>query len=488
MDEAQLVHRLATGRIAIVGDVMLDHYLLGGVSRISPEAPVPVLHVAEERAVLGGAANVAANVAALGGEAVLVGVTGADAAGEELRGLLAGFAKIQARLQAAPAHPTIVKTRIICGQQQIVRVDRERLAPLGPEVEGALVQALEGALNGCGCVVLSDYGKGVLCDAVIAAVMAAARRTGISVVVDPSRRRFADYAGANYITPNRKELTDATGLPCLEDGEAAAAAAAAIEACGAQILLTRSERGMSLFRAGAAPVHLPAQAREVFDVSGAGDTVVAAFALALAAGAPVEAGMRAANAAAGVVVGKRGTASCSAEELLTALRSEGRREGGATGSAGAISLGDAVALRAEWGQRGLAVGFTNGCFDLLHPGHVSLIRQAAAACDRLIVAINSDASVRGLKGAGRPVQGQTARAEVLGGLKGVDAVVVFDEPTPLQVIQALQPEVLVKGADYREEEVVGADLVKARGGRVLLATLEPGHSTSALVLKASSNA
>lgn len=488
MQERELIEQLSRGTVAIIGDVMLDHYVFGGVGRISPEAPVPVLHVTHERHVLGAAANVAANVAALGGKAHLVGLIGQDAHGVLLRALVQDMAGVTPALVETANRATIVKTRYVSGQQQIVRVDRESTAPLAPDLIEALKQAALPQIQSCGCVILSDYGKSVLNDEIIAFVLETARSLGKRILVDPKRRTFEAYRGADYITPNRKELTDATGMPCSEDDEAARAADQAIEQTGAAILLTRSERGMSLFRRGVAPIHLSAEAREVFDVSGAGDTVVATVATALAAGAPIEQSLRLANAAAGVVVSKLGTAVCSAQELGAALeRSASRRpegRGAAKGLTGPASWDEAARVRAQWKREGLTVGFANGCFDLLHPGHVSLLQQAAEACDRLIVAINSDASVQALKGPTRPIQKEVARAQVLQGLKGVDLVVVFGEPTPLELITHLMPDVVIKGADYTEDQVVGGDVVKAAGGRVVLIELVEGQSTTALVKRA----
>jgi D-beta-D-heptose 7-phosphate kinase/D-beta-D-heptose 1-phosphate adenosyltransferase len=368
----------------------------------------------------------------------------------------------------------------------MLRVDREHLTPCPAAVEDRLIEDVEEALEGCGALVLSDYGKGVLSDRVLQAAFALAKACGAPVIVDPKRKSFADYRGAAYITPNRRELSEAVRLPTETDEEAAGAAAEAIAQSGAAILLTRSEKGMSLFRSGAAPIHLPAEAREVFDVSGAGDTVVAVVAAALAAGLRIERAMRLANAAAGIVVGKVGTATASPAELAAALDGPERRTllADAMTHAPHASIAEAQARVADWRRQGLTVGFTNGCFDLLHPGHVSLLAQAAGACDRLIVALNADVSVRRLKGDSRPIQPLDARARVIGALRGVDLVVAFEEDTPLELIRALEPDVLVKGADYREDQVVGADVVKARGGRVVLAALVEGQSTTALTKRA----
>jgi D-beta-D-heptose 7-phosphate kinase / D-beta-D-heptose 1-phosphate adenosyltransferase len=285
------------------------------------------------------------------------------------------------------------------------------------------------------------------------------------------------------VTPNRRELTEATGLPTGSDSEVVVAAAALIERTGIEaVLVTRSQDGMTLLRASALtePLHLPATAREVYDVSGAGDTVVATVAAALAAGIDLESACRLANAAAGIVVGKIGTATASSAELAAVFRARELE----TGEAKTVTLEDALTHVSAWRAKGLTIGFTNGCFDLLHPGHISLLRQSKAQCDRLIVGINSDASVRRLKGEGRPIQNDASRALVLGSLASVDLVVIFGEDTPIVVIEALRPDLLVKGADYANKEVVGADVVRAHGGRVMLAALEDGHSTTATIARA----
>lgn len=484
MQEIEQVGQLARGRVVVVGDLMLDHYVFGQVDRVSPEAPVPVLHVNGERWALGGAANVAANILALGGQADLIGLVGDDADAERLAGLLdTAHGSVTAHLVKAPGRPTALKTRYLSGQQQMIRVDREDCSTLSTAQEDAVIAAVAGVLPMSGVLVVSDYGKGLLSDRVLAALFALARSKSATTLVDPKRRDLAAYQGADFITPNRKELALSTGLACESDGDAQAAATAAFEVSGAAVLLTRSEKGMSLFRQGVAPVHLATTARSVFDVSGAGDTVVAAVALGLASGLRVETAMRLANAAAGVVVGKHGTAVATPAELVHELRGPIQRVEGVTGLLPLKAMSD---LRADWARQGLTVGFTNGCFDLVHPGHVSLLKQAAEQCDRLIVALNTDVSVSRLKGPTRPIQPLEARARVMAAIKGVDAVVAFDEETPLELIKTLTPDVLIKGADYTEESVVGADAVKARGGRVYLAHLVEGQSTTAIAARAAS--
>jgi D-beta-D-heptose 7-phosphate kinase/D-beta-D-heptose 1-phosphate adenosyltransferase len=471
--DADQISRLGQGRVLVVGDVMVDHYVSGRVARVSDEAPVPIIDVSEERWTPGGAANVAANIRALGGWADLLGVTGDDAVGGMLDGLLASFGGSgDVRLARDPERPTTIKTRYMGGQHQIVRVDRERRQGVSGESERYVLAGLASGRGAAGAIMLSDYAKGTLTDAVLAAALVA----GCPVVVDPKRVDWSVYRGATVITPNRRELTAATGIACDSDADCERAAAKAIATTDAAILLTRSERGMSLYRAGKAPLHLPAKAREVFDVSGAGDTVAAVVALALAAGLSLDTAVMLANTAAGIVVGKRGTAVVLPAELRAELA-----QAHTAGYRHALPLAAAASLRADWGRAGLSVGFANGCFDILHPGHIALIRAAADACDRLIVALNSDASVKRLKGPNRPAQSETARAEVMAALRGVDAVVIFDEDTPLEAITALQPDVLVKGADYTEERIVGADLVKARGGLVLRVELVAGQSTTRII-------
>lgn len=470
--------------ILCVGDVMLDRFVEGEVARISPEAPVPVLEVRRRRSALGGVANVAANIAALGGRARLLGLRGADEEGERLERLIAEAGRITSRLIATPHRPTITKTRFLASRQQIVRADEESRLPLRPGEEDALLAALEGALEGVQAVILSDYGKGVVSAALSARLAELTRARGLPLFVDPKREDFAHYRGAFCITPNFRELCQAAHRALDPTDEAAIVAAAREQieraACAA-LLVTRSERGMMLITREGRVESVPAHAREVFDVSGAGDTVIATLALVFATGGDLGEAMRVANAAAAVVVSKVGTATVSIGEL--------RREiDAAEGLAHArtprlLTPPEAQALVDRWKREGLSVGFTNGCFDILHPGHVDLLAAARRCCDRLIVALNSDESVRRLKGPERPVNTLATRARLIAALRDVDAVTFFEEDTPAGLIAALLPDLLVKGGDYVRETVVGADIVERHGGRVMIVPLLPGHSTTATLAR-----
>jgi D-beta-D-heptose 7-phosphate kinase/D-beta-D-heptose 1-phosphate adenosyltransferase len=467
-------------RVLVLGDAMLDRFHYGDVDRISPEAPVPVVRLRRSHAMPGGAGNVARNVSALGGEAVLVALLGEDHAAAELRGLLAGDPGIEDATVASPARRSTRKMRVIAGNQQVARLDEEEARPADAAEAAALVEAVRRRVAGCKALVLSDYAKGALTPAVVSGAVAAAREAGVPVFADPKSDDFGLYRGADCLTPNARELARATRLPTGTEAEVVAAARAAMRAAGLPALLcTRAERGMVLVRADGGHAAVAAEAREVFDVSGAGDTVIATLALAHAAGRPLEEAMRIANVAAGLVVGKLGTATVGAEELEHALHAGGDEAGGAP----ALGLDAALRRVAEWRAHGLRVGFTNGCFDILHAGHVSLLRAARRRCDRLVVALNTDASVARLKGASRPINPLADRAAVVSALAAVDAVVAFEEDTPLDLIRALRPDVLVKGADYTEDRVVGADLVRGWGGEVVLADLLPGRSTTGIAAR-----
>ena len=475
--------QLMKARVLVVGDVMLDRFVYGSVERISPEGPIPVLAITRETAMPGGAGNVARNLAALGSQVSFAAAIGRDTPGSELERLLADERAIEPMLVVEPSRRTTVKTRFIGASQQLLRADSESQGALSEMARRNLMLRLDGSIEAAEVLVLSDYGKGVLEDGVAAELIAQARAHGKRSVVDPKGRDWQRYRGASVVTPNRTELAEASGLPVNDDAAIAAAAESLIERCGIEsVLVTRGADGMTLVRPGMAALHLSARAQEVFDVSGAGDTVVATLAASLAAGASLPEAMALANAAAGVVVAKLGTATCSVSELGEALRRDEALDGHGSKIASAERAAEIVAA---WRAGGAKVGFTNGCFDILHPGHVSLMRQSRAQCDRLVVGLNTDESVRRLKGPTRPVNDERARAQVLASLADVDLVVLFGEDTPLELIAALRPEVLVKGADYTEEEVVGGAEVKSWGGKVVLADLAAGFSTTATIARMS---
>jgi D-beta-D-heptose 7-phosphate kinase/D-beta-D-heptose 1-phosphate adenosyltransferase len=483
MDLSALQHLLGLApgrRVACVGDLMVDRFVYGDVSRVSPEAPVPVLARSRELVMLGASGNVARNVAALGGEVSLVGMVGGDAEGGVALRLMGEETGVEGYLVTDAERPTTLKTRFISGGQQLLRVDLEASRAVTGEVEQRLVRTIRDAAKDAGAILLSDYGKGVVTDAVIAACREAAEESGGKLVVDSKARSFARYGAVDLIKPNAMELSNATDMPTETDAQIEAALVRALELWEAKaILVTRASKGISLAMRGGSIRHFPTAPREVFDASGAGDTTLAALGLALAADASIENAIAFAQLASGVAVGKVGTATVSPDELIEAALSAHQApiEGKV---ASAQRMVDEVA---RWRAKGLRVGFTNGCFDILHKGHVAYLAQARAWCDRLIVGLNSDASVRALKGDGRPVNDLESRALVLAGLGSVDLVTPFDEDTPIKLIEAARPDVLVKGADYTEDAVVGGDLVKSWGGEVKLAPVVEGYSTTAAIAR-----
>ncbi len=474
-----IMDRAATIEALVIGDVMLDRFVYGRARRISPEAPIPILSITHQSQMPGGAGNVVRNIASLGGRAHLVSVVGDDAEGRELEALFNAHAAMTPHLVKSVGRPTTVKSRFVADGQQLLRSDHEATHQLQPKTAGNLLNTFHDVVTSADIIVLSDYAKGVLSDTVLRHIIAYANEKKIPVIADPKSRDFSRYRGVTLLTPNRKEMVEASGMPCDTNIEVEEAARKMIETAkiGA-ILVTRSEAGVSLITRTEAH-HISAEAREVFDVSGAGDSVVAALTLAFAAGASLLDAARIANLAGGIAVSKSGTAAVTKAEIRQALQA--MEMGGV--DAKVAPLESALERTRDWRSRGLKIGFTNGCFDLLHPGHISLIRQAKAECDRLIVGLNTDASIRRLKGEGRPVTHESARAIVLAGLADVNLVVPFDEDTPLRLIEAIRPDVLIKGADYTRETVVGADMVEAYGGRVFLAALEEGFSTTRTIQK-----
>lgn len=461
-------------RILTAGDTMLDRYVYGEVERISPEGPVPVFRVTREASMLGGAGNVVRNLAAMEARPVLVSAVGDDPEGQTVLDLLARETSVVSEVVVECERQTTLKSRFVASGQQMFRADRETVQPLQPRTEERLLAACSAAMETASAMVLSDYAKGVLTPSFAGALIETAVRADRPVVVDPKGHDLSHFRGATVLTPNRRELADATRCTVSTDEEIVEAARRAIETYGVgSVLVTRGRDGMTLVSRDDAH-HLRTDAREVFDVSGAGDTVTAVVALGLGAALTALDAARLANVAAGIVVGKAGTATASIPEIDAALH----RAGLLAGTNKVVPLERALDRVRAWRAEGLRVGFTNGCFDLLHPGHVSLLAQARASVDRLIVGLNSDASTSRLKGEGRPIQPETARAIVLSSLSTVDLVVIFTEDTPQAMIEAIRPDVLVKGADYRLEEVVGGDFVLANGGEVLLAELSEGHSTT----------
>ncbi|WFC60932.1 MULTISPECIES: bifunctional D-glycero-beta-D-manno-heptose-7-phosphate kinase/D-glycero-beta-D-manno-heptose 1-phosphate adenylyltransferase HldE [Pseudomonadaceae] len=457
--------------VLVVGDVMLDRYWHGGTSRISPEAPVPVVRVDQIEDRPGGAANVALNIAALGSRALLVGVTGVDEAADSLSDSLRGVG-VETHFQRLDEQPTIVKLRVMSRHQQLLRMDFEE--PFDTD-SAALAREVEQLLAGVKVLVLSDYGKGALQNH--QALIQLARARGIAVLADPKGKDFSIYRGASLITPNLHEFETIVG-GCVDEAELVSKGARLMRELelGA-LLVTRGEHGMTLLRPEHAPLHLPARAREVFDVTGAGDTVISTLAASIAAGEELPNAVALANLAAGIVVGKLGTAAISAPELRRAVQ---REEGS---ERGVLSLDQLLIAIEDARAHGEKIVFTNGCFDILHAGHVTYLEQARAQGDRLIVAINDDASVSRLKGPGRPINAVDRRMAVLAGLGAVDWVVSFSEDTPERLLKQVQPDVLVKGGDYGVDQVVGADIVQAYGGEVRVLGLVENSSTTAIVEK-----
>jgi D-beta-D-heptose 7-phosphate kinase/D-beta-D-heptose 1-phosphate adenosyltransferase len=474
-DLARELESLARPRVLIVGDLILDRYVWGSVERISPEAPIPVLaaRASEER--LGGAGNVAANLRAMEAEVEVLGVLGADERGAVVERLFDQIGVEHAGVLRLAGRPTTEKTRMLGAGTQMLRVDWEDARALSDADAARLVAGLERRLARVGAVVLSDYGKGVLCSKVLAEVIAAARARHVPVLVDPKGTDYARYRGATLLTPNRKEAEEALGRKLPELAELPRAARDLVKVAGvAAAVITLGPDGMYYLFAEREG-HVSTVARAVFDVTGAGDTVIAHLALGLAAGLGFESAVHLANHAAGIVVGKPGAASVTRAELHAVLER-------ATRQAGAVlTLPELLRRRAEWRAEKKRVVFTNGCFDVLHAGHVAYLREARAQGEVLVVGVNDDASVARLKGAGRPINPLGDRMTVLAALAMVDAVVAFGQDTPLELVEAVTPDVLVKGEDWRDKGVVGREWVESHGGRVFLAELLEGRSTTNLV-------
>lgn len=467
----------------VIGDLMLDRYLIGEVERISPEAPVPVVLLKQQNERAGGAANVAANLALLGISTTMAGVIGDDTEGRSLLQMLKALHINSDAVISSAERPTVTKTRILGGHQQMMRLDMESRSAFTQNETAALLKQINTALaKKPAVVILSDYAKGVLSEALCRAVIEQAMSLGIPVLVDPKGRDYSKYHGATALTPNKKETAEACGVAITDHENLLKEAIKLRDALGLEFLaVTRGEEGISLLEK-AEIIHIPAAAKQVFDVSGAGDTVIATLAAGLIHGLSHHQAFELANIAAGIVVGKVGTVPIIREELLAELLSQGTFE-----QADKICSLDTLINRVkQWKAQKQRIVFTNGCFDLLHSGHVTYLEAAKKTGDKLILGLNTDRSVSALKGPSRPVIHEADRARVLAALEAIDAVVLFDEDTPLSLIDAIRPDVIVKGSDYTEEQVVGGKEVKSWGGKVALIDIVPGRSTSGIIEKLAS--
>lgn len=499
-----IISNFSGSKILCIGDVMLDIFVYGDVERISPEAPVPILKIAHEDIMLGGAGNVAINIASLGAKPIFLSAIGDDDTGENIEKFLSEHPNIEHHLCKISNRRSSLKTRYIGLHQQLLRADKETVAPINKETEDFIIGKTKNYISECGAVILSDYGKGVLTNNCIKQIIDIAISANIPVIVDPKGNDYSKYRGATIVTPNKKELQTASGMPVNGNENIILAARHIIDTCGIKsVLATRSAEGMSLINGNNENdvTHFSAQAKEVFDVSGAGDTVVSCLATSIASGASFENAANIANIAGGIVVDKIGTATASAEELIYAIEEKdgnfnicGTKTSSSCKCHGysnckLMSTDEAIDKISKLRRKGCKITFTNGCFDILHPGHLHSFEQAKnyASNNILVIGLNTDSSVkRQNKGKERPINDEQTRATILSALELVDIIILFDEDTPENLIRYVRPDVLVKGEDYKDKEIAGADFVKSYGGQVLLAKLLEGHSTTKTVEKLSS--
>lgn len=475
----EIMSNFSNARILVIGDLMLDEYLWGNVDRISPEAPVQVVDIRREDLTLGGAGNVIANLTALGGGVDVAGVIGDDPEGEWILGHMKSIGVGQEFIIKQGGRPTIKKTRVIAVSQQVVRIDRETRSPIPARVEGYFIERISENIGQWHVIIISDYGKGLLTKSLLERVIQIARENGVMTIVDPKGRDFTKYKGASLLTPNKKEALLAMGIEDAEDYDLKGLGGEMIGRLDLDgLVITLGAEGMYIFSCNTPPRLIPTRAREVYDVSGAGDTVVAAMALCLAGGADLALAAEIANLAAGVVVGKMGTATVSQEEILSYIDKRYTMINKII-----KSHDELLRVLSLHRQRGEKVVFTNGCFDLIHLGHIKLLHESKSFGDVLVVGLNSDDSVRRLKGPLRPCLDEEERMHIIAALDGVDYVTLFSEDTPLDLIKTIQPEILVKGADYNKGDVVGADVVESYGGEVRLVELVESQSTSGLIQK-----
>lgn len=478
---ADHVERFADARILCVGDSMLDRFVYGEVSRISPEAPIPVLTRKDEKRMLGGAGNVVRNIISLGAKSCFISVIGDDAVGHDLVKLIGGEKNIEPYLITESGRVTTEKTRYIASNQQLLRCDDETKQQITADSTKQLITIAAAEITKHDMLILSDYGKGVLHDACVRALIDTANAANKPVLIDPKRHDYSIYSGAYLVSPNLNELALAANVEEFENqDEIINAARELLKAHQIQyILVTQGKDGMTLISSDEAQ-HIPTRARDIFDVSGAGDTAIATLAVAASSGCNLLHAAQIANIAAGIVVGKLGTATIHRTDIKTALYTHDT----VNSQAKILPQNVAQEVVQSWQYDGKKIGFTNGCFDILHAGHLSLLQDAKARCDKLIVGLNSDASVKRLKGESRPMNSELDRAMLLAGMDAVDLVVVFREDTPLELLETLKPNLLMKGADYSKDQVVGAELVESYGGEIVLLDLKEGYSSTNLIKKA----
>ena len=475
----EAVEKISQASVLVIGDVMLDRFVYGDIQRISPEAPVPVLRYRETQSMLGGAGNVVRNLLAVGSGVFFIAVIGDDPEGREVSGILSGQSADRVCLIAEGSRRTTLKTRFIAGRQQVLRVDKETASEIAEKTRNSIIASAREFISRCDVILLSDYNKGVLTGECLSSIIRMAKESAKPVFIDPKGADYGRYHGASVLTPNIKELKEATRMPAEGDEGVAKAAQKILDQCALDaVLVTRGQEGMSLIEAGGSVKHFKAAAKEVFDVSGAGDTAIAIAAAARAAGASLPDAADLANLAAGIAVGKVGTAVVQKKELIQYLL---HKETSQLESK-IIDLETAKELVGKWKRKGQKVGFTNGFFDLLHPVHLHLLGRAAKACDRLMVGLNGDNSVRKIRGKD-PIQNERARGAILASLENVDAVIIFQETTPVALIEELRPDVLIKGANYSPEEVVGGNIVKSYGGEIILVDVDEIGKENAIIAK-----
>ncbi|MEM6780339.1 MAG: D-glycero-beta-D-manno-heptose-7-phosphate kinase [Pseudomonadota bacterium] len=483
MQYIDIIEEIKNTRVLVVGDVMLDQFVYGDAERISPESPVPVLRIKDKKEMLGGAGNVASNLAGLQADCKFISVVGDDENGSKIRNIIQSLGFDDSGLVTDASRPTTVKTRYIAQGQQLLRTDSEKTDSISDDVAKKLQDKVATMIKDVQAVIISDYNKGVLCRELIAAVIAQAGQHDIPVLVDPKRDDFSIYAGADIVTPNKKELSDSVeGMSVDNDEHVTEAARALIEKSDIKIIIaTRSNEGMSIVQADQEPIHMKANVREVYDVSGAGDTVIAVLAAAMGAGAQLKVAATMANMAGGIVVGKTGTSPIMIDDFAAQMWPKNQ--------APVLDWEDAREQIESWQAQGLSVGFTNGCFDIVHYGHVNYLNEAKQKCDRLILGLNSDQSVKILKGANRPINDEKARATVMGAMGSIDMVVLFgaenddQDNTPCAVVDALRPDKFFKGGDYTIDQLPEAKVVQGYGGEVDIMPVYEGYSTTSIINK-----